>query len=276
MKSLYLAFFLIAVGSNAQQKRLEVELIAPEMLEQRVKSFPLTNDLRQSAAVSLFEGIACPKVELIPIGKKEFPASVLCIFPGENQKAILVGANFDKVKAGEGKIDNATGVVLLSALARALQKQPRRHTFVFAAFAEEEVGLKGSTALAKKGAQGIPPKQWLESLSAMVNIDSVGAGVTAVALSSSDKELAELAFQMAERLRLDFRAVNVDQVGYSDGQTFAKQKVRVVEFHSIDNSNFHVLHSDKDTMEAFRGQDYFAAYKLIAFYLAMLDQRLGQ
>lgn len=276
MKPLYLAFFLIAVGGNAQQKRIEVDLVAAEPLELRVKSFPLTNELRQKAAVSLFEEIACPKLEVVPIGKREYPASVVCIFPGENQKAILVGAHFDKVKAGEGKIDNATGVVLLSALARALQKQPRRHTFIFAAFAEEEVGLKGSAALAKKGVQGIPPKQWLESISAMVNIDSVGAGAPAVALSSSDKELAELAFQIAERLQLNFRAVNVDQVGYSDGQTFAKQKVRVVEFHSIDNSNFHVLHSDKDTMEAFRGQDYFAAYKLIAFYLAMLDQRLGQ
>jgi len=114
----------------------------------------------------------------------------------------------------------------------------------------------------------------------MINIDSVGAGVTAVAMSQSDKEFFELAFRMAEKLGLDFRAVNVDQVGLSDGSTFAKNKVRVIEFHSLDNSNFHILHSDKDTMEAFRGKEYYSAYKLIAYllagWLALLDQRLGQ
>lgn len=47
-------------------------------------------------------------------------------------------------------------------------------------------------------------------------------------MSQSDKEFSELAFRMAEKLGLDFRAVNVDQVGLSDGSTFAKNKVRVI------------------------------------------------
>jgi len=125
------ALLLGATLGCAQAVRLQVDLVGPEVLEQRLHSFPLNNDERQQASEKLFGDLPCPKLEMVPVGKKDVPASIICIFPGESQKMILVGAHFDKVKPGQGKIDNATGVVLLSALARALKGQPRRHTFAF-------------------------------------------------------------------------------------------------------------------------------------------------
>ena len=261
---------------KGQAATLSVDVIAAEIIEAQVKAFPIKNEERQMRAQELFQGVGCPKLLTVPVGKKPVPASIACIFPGESRRAILVGAHFDKVDQGEGKIDNATGTVLLSALARSLAGKPRKHTFIFAAFAEEEVGLKGSSAMVKQGLDGITGKEWIESISAMVNIDSVGAGPLAVASSSSDKLLAEEAFQMAERLGLPMRAVNVDQVGASDGRTFAQKKVRVVEFHSLDNSNIQVLHSKLDNMSAFRVKEYWEAYKVIAFLLAKLDGDLDR
>jgi len=270
---------LIAYSSTiawAQPAKLTVELVPIEALQERLQDFPLKNQERQERARLLFERSNCPQIEVVPVAKKEVPGNVVCLVNGEIDRWILVGAHFDKVKAGEGKIDNASGTVLLSALMRALAGKPRRHGMIFVAFADEEVGLYGSAALAKKGFGGKPGKAWIENLSAMVNIDSVGMAAPAVALSYSDKELAETAFQMAETLGIEFRAVNVDQLGQSDGSTFAKKKVRTIEFHSLDNTNLQILHSDRDNMKAFSARHYADTYRLLAFYLARLDQLLDQ
>ena len=267
---------LLVACCFAQGQKLSVGLVEAEMLEQHLRDFPLDNEKRQQRAKELFEKVNCPKIVLVPLGKKDYPSNVVCILPGENTRTILVGAHFDKVRPGEGKIDNATGVVLLSSLMRALQNSPRRHTFMFVAFAEEEVGLLGSAAMVKKGVDGLAGKEWIDSLSAMINIDSVGAGVTAIALSYSDQELANIAFSLARKLEIPVRAVNVDAVGMSDGSNFAKKKVRTVEFHSLDNTNFKVLHSILDTMDAFRSKEYSEAYRLLAFYLAQLDHYLDR
>ena len=37
---------------------------------------------------------------------------------------------------------------------------------------------------------------------------------------------------------------------------------------------FGILHSDRDTVKAVQPQNYYDAYKLVAFYLAYLDQQL--
>ena len=269
-------FLIFCFSVLGQPTKITVDLIDVEPMVQRLRDFPLKNAERQARARLLFEDVKCPKIVEVPLGKKDVPANVVCIFPGENQKVIWIGAHFDKVSAGEGKIDNATGVVLLSALAKSLSSVPRRHTFIFSAFAEEEQGLLGSAALVKKGIDGVKGKELMSSISAMVNIDSVGAGVTAVALSSSDKELAGIAYKLSQQLQLGFRTVNVDQVGQSDGASFHKQGVRVIEFHSLDNSNWRILHSPQDTMEVFQAKEYHETYKLLAFYLAQLDSFLDR
>jgi hypothetical protein len=254
---------------------LRVTLAADQILESRLKDFPLANPDRQQRAIDLFRQSDCPKIVELPLGKKPYPANILCILPGENEKTILVGAHFDKVPPGEGKIDNASGVVLLSSLLLALKGEPRRHTFIFAAFAEEEIGLIGSRTLASKGLPDLKSKDFLASLSAMVNIDSVGAGVTAIAQSQSDKELGQYALAIGKAVDAPCRLVNVDQVGDSDGSSFKERKVRTIQFHSLDNDNFKILHSPKDTMQAFLPKEYYATYRLLAFYLAFLDGKLS-
>lgn len=62
---------------------------------------------------------------------------------------ILVGAHFDTVQGSPGASDNATGVAVVLATARALAALPcRAHGVMFVGFDQEEVGLVGSTQLA--------------------------------------------------------------------------------------------------------------------------------
>ncbi len=273
---LAVALIILATLPSFAQSALSVSLAEPAVLESTLLNFPLKNDERQQRAQDLLTSAKCPEIAAVPLGKKPIPATIVCVWPGESSKAILVGAHFDKVKPGEGKIDNASGVVLLPFLMRALHSQPRRHTFVYAAFAEEEVGLLGSKALVKKGLPTKPAPEFLAALSAVVNIDSVGAGQTAIALSFSDKLLASAADQVARALKLPLRFINVDQVGQSDGASFRAKNIPTIEFHSLDQENFPILHSDRDTMAAFRASDYADTYRLLAFYLAQLDRSLDQ
>ncbi|MBT8495812.1 MAG: M20/M25/M40 family metallo-hydrolase, partial [Deltaproteobacteria bacterium] len=66
-------------------------------------------------------------------------------------KVVLVSAHYDHLGVvGDevflGADDNASGVAVMLAMARAARTRRHRHTIVFAAFGAEEDGLKGSGA----------------------------------------------------------------------------------------------------------------------------------
>jgi hypothetical protein len=64
---------------------------------------------------------------------------------------IVLGAHFDTVARSPGANDNATGVALVFAVARSLSALPSRsRNVVFVLFDQEEIGLVGSKAFARK------------------------------------------------------------------------------------------------------------------------------
>lgn len=266
-------FEFVLLGLLAQQEP-RVSLLPASDLMEELGRFPLKNEERQQRVRELFERNQCPRIETVPVGKKEVPGNVACVVAGTSGRAIVVGAHFDKVKPGEGKVDNGAASVMLSAMAKAIAGQQRRHTFVFVGFAEEEVGLLGSAAFVKKGLPDKPGKEFLATVSAMVNIDSVAAGPTAVAVSSSDSKLANWLMDLGEELRLTVNPINVDQIGMSDSKSFADKKVRVVEVHSLTQQTLGILHTAADTMKAIQEKDYADTYRLLTNYLLMLDERL--
>jgi hypothetical protein len=70
---------------------------------------------------------------------------------GASAGTYVVGAHYDSVPDAPGADDNATGVAVVTALARHLASLPcRSHDVLVVAFDEEEVGLVGSTAFAAK------------------------------------------------------------------------------------------------------------------------------
>lgn len=140
----------------------------------------------------------------------------------------------------------------------------------------EEKGLLGSQALVSKGIPGFEKKAFIANVAMMANIDSMAAGSTAVALSASDAWLAAIARSAAESLKAELRFINMHQVGLSDAASFAVKKVPSIEFHSLDNDTFPILHPKRDTMKEFRLQHYADTYRLLAFYLAFLDTNIEQ
>jgi hypothetical protein len=69
-------------------------------------------------------------------------------------------------------------------------------------------------------------------------------------------------------------SVNVEQMGSSDSEQFAEKKIPCITVHSLTQKTWdeRILHSSKDNMTAMKLDDYYQTYRLLAAYLAFLDQ----
>ncbi len=195
--------------------------------------------------------------------------NLVCTLPGAGDDEILIGAHFDSAPSGTGVVDNWSGASLLPTLYQSLNSQPRKHTFRFVAFTDEEKGLTGSKAYVKALDRAAKAR-----IRAMLNIDSIGTGPLNVSLSESDKNLAGILRRAAISQKSDIRAVNTDQVGLSDHVPFRDARIPVVSVHSLTNETFPILHTPKDTFDAVDHGNYYLTYRILAIYLAFLDELL--
>jgi Zn-dependent M28 family amino/carboxypeptidase len=266
-----LLFFIAVLTAPAGAQRISYHPVEQGTVEQRLKTAPAKNPEREPELHQLFEGAGCAGEALTEATVKGANSpNLICTLRGESDSIIVVGAHFDKVAAGEGVVDNWSGASLLPSLFESLKGEPRRHTFVFIGFTDEEKGLVGSEAYAKR-----LTREERSKIRAMVNMDSLGLSPTKVWLSHADKKLAEALNLVAHTMKLPLTWVNVEGVGAStDSEPFASRKIPSLTIHSVTQETFPVLHSAKDQLSAIHLDDYYATYKLVAVYLAYLDQTL--
>ncbi len=96
--------------------------------------------------------------------------NVIGVRPGD-EKLVVVGAHMDSVLVGTGAGDNASGVAVMLATARALASLDTTHTLVFIAFGAEEGGDPPGAEVYVEGLGDAA-----SNIIAMLNIDSVGVG----------------------------------------------------------------------------------------------------
>lgn len=85
-----------------------------------------------------------------------------------NKPPILIGAHYDAVPGTPGADDNATGVVALLEMARAIAAQPANYPIRFVAFDMEEYGLLGSKHYAQDW------RQQGQALRLMLSLEMLG------------------------------------------------------------------------------------------------------
>ena len=250
-------------GDATSIRRTEVPA---DVLLERLRLAPDTNQARHDALVKLFAHNGCTTTDLdVP----HEPPNVLCVVPGESDSIIFVGAHFDKVKDGHGVVDNWSGVSLLPSLLQALKITKRRHTFVFMGFTAEEKGLVGSNYYVRHLAKTDRAK-----IHAMIAIDTLGLSPTKIWTSHADKALLIDLVQVSRSLNLPLSGMDVDYVGDTDSTPFRDAKIPTITFHSITNETWRILHSDKDTYAAIDEKAYVDSCHLIADYVAYLDEVL--
>jgi hypothetical protein len=73
---------------------------------------------------------------------------------------------------------------------------------------------------------------------------------------------------------METRGVNVDGPGDDDSHSFFNARVPVLTIHSLTHETLPILHNKRDTLAAIHADDYYTAYRLVAAYLAYLDNDL--
>ena len=266
----------IATSATAQ---IHVRLEPRSVIEKRVKSFSTNNGKREALIRKWFVDSGCADSNLTEQAlqgtERKLPPNVICILPGEtpDEKAgpiVIVGAHTDHVDDfGDGVVDNWSGAALLPSLLFSLSTQARHHTFIFVGFSAEEKGLLGS-------------EFYVEHLTAderaridgVVNLDSLGLGPTEVWASHADKALLDALAAVSAESKLPASVMNVDNLGTADSESFARFHIPRVTLHSLTPDTWAILHSPGDKLTAIRMDDYYDSYRLIAEYLAYLDEAL--
>jgi len=263
-----LAILLWALAANGQQIRFT--LLQREVVEERLKTGPGKNDERHDRLEQMFREAQCGmNLTNQPVRGSKIP-NVVCQLPGQTCSIIVVGAHFDNQGAGSGLVDNWSGASLLPSVFQSLRDVPRTHTFVFVGFTDEEKGLVGSKFYVKQlGGDE------LKAVNAMVNVDTVGLSSAKLWLSRADKELANAFYAVANSLDLPREAVNVEQVGSTDSESFRLKKIRSVTIHSLTQETLPILHTAQDQLSQIDLNHYYDTYRLLVAYLAFLDGKLN-
>jgi putative aminopeptidase FrvX len=193
--------------------------------------------------------------------------NIMVVKPGRTAKTIVIGAHLDHVNAGQGAIDDWSGVCAMTNIYQAIKSVPLEHTVVFIAFAGEENGLQGS-------------RYYVESLTeaqrqqhvAMLNLECLGVGEPHVWINGSDELMTKMLHEVATREQLPLHGHILNGVG-ADSNSFRAAKIPALTIDGLPADKFEFIHSAKDKCENIDKQHYYQAYVLATVYLVELDRQ---
>jgi hypothetical protein len=247
--------------------QVQYGVVSEQVIAARLQGYANDNAEREKILSKMFVQSGCAGDKLTEQSvQKKLPPNLICTVPGRSDREILVVAHSDHADVGDGVVDNWSGAALLPSLMYSIAGVPRQHQFVYIAFTGEEGGLLGSDFYARKLSNAERSK-----IDAVVNLDSLGLGPTDVWVTHSDKELVSDLTSVATALKLPLHEVDVDGVGSSDSESFAQYKIPRITVHSVTPDTYAILHSKKDTVSVIKEPDYYASYRLLTAYLAVLD-----
>jgi Zn-dependent M28 family amino/carboxypeptidase len=262
--------FLLQSTIGATAENVRYNPVSRGVVEARLGKYAGNNKQREMTLKQMFAEAGCDDQHISeqPVKGSKLP-NVICLLTGSSDKVILVGAHFDRVSEGDGVVDNWSGASLLPSLYEAVKIEPRKHTYIFIGFTDEEQGEVGSRFYARQ-----MTKEQVAATDAMVNMDTLGLAPTEVWASHSDKRLTGALAYIAKQLNVPVTGVNVEQVGSTDAEQFSKRNIPRITIHSLTQEtwNAHIIHTSKDKHSAIRLDDYYQTYRLLAAYVAFLDQ----
>jgi peptidase M28-like protein len=179
------AILLLSSGFALSDNNVTYRAASREVVLARLQKYGGYNQQRESTLKKIFAEAGCNDQHLSeqPVKGSKLP-NVVCLLPGSSEKIIIVGAHFDRVSEGDGVVDNWSGASLLPSLFEAVKVEPRKHTYIFIGFTEEEKGEIGSHYYARQ-----MTREQVAATDAMVNMDTLGLAPTEVWATHSDKDL---------------------------------------------------------------------------------------
>jgi hypothetical protein len=257
----------IAVSAPLAAQKIEFSPVKPSVLEERLRRVASKIQEREQILRTLFEIAGCggDRLQEQPVKGGRTP-NLICTLEGTEDATVIVAAHYDKVSNGDGVVDDWSGASMPPSLYESLKGTPRRVRFRFIGFTREEEGLVGSKFYVKQ-----LDKDDKSKIRAMVNLECLGLTPTKIWVHRADKKLVELAARVAQAAKLELSGMNVEKVGDSDSRPFADAGIPVIDFHSVTQPTFQILHTNRDTMSAVDLQEYQDSYRFLAAFLAYLD-----
>jgi Zn-dependent M28 family amino/carboxypeptidase len=261
---------LQCVFIDAAAEELRYKLVSRDVVETRLRKYEGDDQQREATIKHLFSEAGCADKNLSeqPVKGSKL-SNIICVLPGNSDRVVVVGAHFDHVSAGDGVVDNWSGAALLPSLYEAAKVDPRKHTYIFIGFCDEEKGEVGSHFYARQ-----MTREQIARTDAMVNMDTLGLGPAEVWTSHSDKALTGALVYIGKELNIPVIGQDVEQVGSTDSVQFSERKIASITIHSLTQETWNagILHTSKDRISAIRFDDYYQTYKLLAAYVVFLDQ----
>jgi len=261
---------LFCAVSNAQKISTHYDPVLREVVDRRLRLVSSKDPEREQNLKETFQEAGCLGERLTeqPVKHERVP-NLVCTESGTSSAVIVVGGHMDHVSAGRGVVDDWSGASLLPSLFESLNKAPRKHTFVYIGFTDEEEGLIGSRFYVKH----LSPEE-AGKIRAMVNLECLGLTPTKVWAHHADPKLLQGLTNVAAAIHSTIQAVNVENIGDDDADSFRAHNFPTITIHSVTQETLSVLHSPRDNFSAMNGDYYYESYRLIAAYLAYLDETL--
>jgi Zn-dependent M28 family amino/carboxypeptidase len=257
---------LLAVDTpSTHSQDVKVQISSQEETAQDVAAVPCKDTERLEGVKALFIKMGAPS-ESILVDKSNGVENVVVRIPGKAQGTIIVGAHYDKVTDGCGALDNWTGIVALAHIYRTLKDMPMQKTITFVAFGKEEKGLLGSKAMAKT-----IQKEELGQYCAMINIDTLGMAAPQALENLSSKPLVDRVRAIAERMKIPFNKVTLDNA-LADSVPFKDKKIPAVTISAVGNGWEEILHSRNDQVAKVNGTSVYYGYRLALALAGELDE----
>lgn len=238
-----------------------------EEIKSEFDAVPCKNNDRLKAVKAMFERMGA-KPEEIMVEKVRGVENVVIRKAAANgsTEKIVIGAHYDKTPDGCGAIDNWTGVVAVAHVYRTVKDLPLKKNIILVAFGEEEKGLVGSSAMV-----GAIKNEQVAEYCAMINIDSLGIGVTQTLDNVSSKKLIDFTVALADKINVSFAHTRVEGAS-SDSASFIKKKIPAVTIHSLNSDWRKILHSSNDHPSKINHESVYVGYRVALALLIRVDE----
>ncbi len=275
MKTLSTFVLLMVLGSfthaqqagPAPQPSAAKDPFSPKSLvEESIRGVPCKIPERRGGVKKLFldAGAKDGDVTFESFDRDE-AANVVVRLKGKSAETIIIGAHYDRTNSGCGVTDNWTGVAIVAHIYRYLRDVETEKSYVFAAFDQEEEGLRGSREMVKTMA-----KEDRETVCSMVNFDSFGQGYPMALRNASSSKMVKFAEDFAKESNVKFTAATIEGAS-SDSASFVERKIPAITLSGLSSDWQKILHTPNDQVEKVNMDSVYLGYRFGLVFVSKLD-----
>lgn len=235
-------------------------------VEESIKSVPCDSDKRLEGVRQLFISAGAPEKEVIveKLNKGKI-SNVVVRIKGETDETVVVGAHYDRTSLGCGVTDNWSGVTILAHAFKTLRTFDTKKSYIFVAFDQEELGLRGSKQMLKE-----MPETEFAKICSMVNFDSFGQGYPMALRNASSSKMLKLAEELGDEAKLKFKSVEIAGAS-SDSESFRIKGIPAITLSGLSGDWQNILHSSSDKIEKVNSDSVYLGYRFGLMLLSRLD-----